>query len=239
MVKKSVWAVCSVALLAAAFALPASAQDVQDRGPIVAHATSMHAVNGVEPNVPPAPPIFSNLGTYNANTCPGTEYVGCAWEPTGYYVAGPTSAIATTQNIAEPFTPRVAATMHHVEIPVQTAGGTTVSFTASVQTDAAGVPSGVYGALPTHRHVVAGVSTFWTCCGTGVGGGVVVPLTLALNAGTQYWIVADCNAAADTATLDVWDATGVHSLDASCIGTSPCTTYGFGIQNLNAAMKVY
>jgi hypothetical protein len=240
MVKKSVWAVCSVALLAAAFALPASAQDIQGKGPVVAHATSMHVV--VAPQAPPPATIFSNLGVYNSATCTSTPaYVGCAWEPYGYYVAGPTGAIATTQNIALPFTPKVNATMHHAEMPVQYAGSSpeTASFTASVQADSAGVPSGVY--LVSHHVPTAQVPTFWTCCSTGVaGGGVVVALTQALTGGTQYWLVADCNAAADTSTTDAWAATGVANAEALCVGTSPCSPYTVALfPNTVVAARVY
>jgi hypothetical protein len=252
MAKKSIWAVCSVALLAAAFALPASAQDAQQRGPIVVGATSLHVVN--TPEVPPPATIFSNLGTYVAANCPNanSQYLGCSWEPYGYLICGLTAGGAcvsgTTdlqENIAQPFTPKVNATMHHVEIPVQcvsvTAGACTAgtfSYTASVQADSAGVPSGTY---LQHKHVTAGVVPFWTCCGTGASGGTVVAMTQALTGGTQYWIVADTNAAADTTTQDAWAFSGMEPYYGYCTSTSTpaCPTYSAFFSNLNEAMKVY
>lgn len=242
MVKKSVWALFIVALLAVAFTLPASAQDMA----ISARATEMHTVGAPNPTPPPAPPIFINFGTFVAANCPNvnSQYLGCSWTPNGLLICG-TSATAcsgSAQNIAEPFTPVLAATMHHVEIPVQSDGGTTATFTASVQTDNMGLPLGTYGAPPTVKHVVAAIAPFWTCCGVGAGagqGGTVVPLTLALAPATQYWIVVDTNNAADIATQDVWAASGQAPYIGFCVGTAPCTTYGAFIANNTPAMKVY
>jgi hypothetical protein len=244
MAKKSIWAVCSVALLAVAFALPASAQDAEHSGPIVVRATSMHVV--AAPEAPPPSTIFMNFGTYVAANCPDTNgnYTGCSWEPYGYLICGLTaggacvtpSSVDIQENIGQPFTPKVNATMHHVEIPVQTYAGT-ATFTASVQADAAGVPSGTYLA---HKHTAA-TAAYWTCCGTGASGGLVVPLTAALTGGTQYWIVADTNNAADTLTQDVWAFSGFEPYYGYCTPTStnPCPAYNNFFSNLNEAMKVY
>jgi hypothetical protein len=66
LVKKSIWAVCSVALLAVAFALPASAQDARDNGPLVAHTTNIviHPNHEVQP--PSSYTVFSNFGSPSA-----------------------------------------------------------------------------------------------------------------------------------------------------------------------------
>jgi hypothetical protein len=246
MAKKSIWAVCSVALLAVAFALPASAQDAQQRGPIVLGATSMHVVPSVQ-RPSPFVTVYDNFGTYVAANCPNGSgyYTGCSWEPYGYLICGVTAGGAcvsgTTdiqENIAEPFTPKVNTTMHHVEIPVQTYAGT-ATFTASLQADAAGVPSGAYLA---HNHTAA-TAAYWTCCGTGASGGLVVPLVHALTAGTQYWIVVDTNNAADTATQDVWAFSGFEPYYGFCNSTTACSgltpEYMAFFSNLNEAMKVY
>jgi hypothetical protein len=257
MAKKSVWALCFVALLAVAFALPASAQDSQDRG-ISVRATEMHVVNA--PEIPPPATIFMNFGTFVAANCPNgnSQYTQCSWVPSAWLLCGLTAgggcvnatAMDIQENLAVPFTPKVNATMHHVEIPVQCINSTggvcnagTFSYTASVQADVAGVPSGVY--LKSH-HVTAGTEPFWTCCATGVGGGTVVALgPQALTAGTQYWIVADTNAAADTTTQDGWAWSGFEPYLAYCAVLSPATCpttapqYVATFTNENPAVKVY
>jgi hypothetical protein len=235
MVKKSVWALCTVALLAVAFALPASAQDVA----ISARATQMHVVRGQEPNIPPPAVIYMNLGTYVAANCPNGngDYTGCSWTPDGAYICG-TGASAcsgSSQNVGYPFTPKVASTMHHLEVPVQTDGGSSTSFTASVQADSGGLPTGTYLAS-VHTHATA---AFWTCCGTGAAGGLVIPMTQALAAATQYWIVVDTNNAADVNTQNVWASSGLAPYIGYCVGAAPCTAYGNFIANTSPAMKVY
>jgi hypothetical protein len=239
MAKKSVWALCFVALLAVAFALPASAQDSQDRG-VSVRATEIHVVNA--PEIRPPSTIFMNFGTYVAANCPNANagaaaYQQCSWVPSGWLVCGATAAAPCTgqENVAVPFTPKVAATMHHVEIPVQTDVGT-ATYTASVQADSAGVPSGTY-LQHVHTHTTA---AFWACCGTGAAGGQVVAMTQALTAATQYWIVVDTNNAADTATGNVWAWSGFQPLDAYCAQTTACTTtYTAAFSNETPAVKVY
>jgi hypothetical protein len=237
MAKKSVWALCFVALLAVAFALPASAQDSQERG-VSVRATEIHVVNA--PQIPPPATIFSNFGTFVAANCPNanSQYTGCSWVPDGWLICGATAATPCTgqQNVAVPFTPKVNATMHHVEIPVQTDAGT-ATYTASVQADAAGVPSGAY-LQHVHTHATA---AFYKCCGTGAGGGQVVAMTQALTAATQYWIVVDTNNAADTATANAWAWSGFEPYDAYCAQATTCvgTPYVAAFTNENPALKVY
>jgi hypothetical protein len=238
MVKKSIWAVCSVALLALAFGLPASAQDAQHQGSLTVPATQFHVVN--TPEVPPPSTIFSNLGVYVAANCPdgNGHYTGCSWIPNGWLLCGTSSGVCTAgdvQYVAVSFKPKVNATMHHAEMPVQTYAGTSASFTASVQADCAGAPCGVY---LQSKHTTA-TTAFYTCCGTGASGGLVVGFPAqALTAATQYWIVADTTNAADTGTADVWAMAPEAPYTGFCTGAPPCT-YFAGLNNNTPAVKVY
>jgi hypothetical protein len=235
---KSFLAICAVTLLAAALALPALAQNSRDQGPVAAHATELHVVQMDESPVP-LTTIYSSLGTYVAGDCPDVNhfYTGCSWLPDGWLICGVTSASCggTQENIAVPFTPKVSATMHHIEIPVESYAGTS-TFTASLQADCAGAPCGVY---IVSKHTTA-AAAFYTCCGARAGGGVIVGLTHTLTAGTRYWVVADTNNAADTATGNVWAFSGVNPYYSNCVSSaSPCTTYSKFFADEAPALKVY
>jgi len=207
MVKKSVSALFSVALLAAAFALPASAQDARQNAPVRAHATYTN-MNGGGKTLPPTNvTIFSDFGTPAATN---------AWVGTGYYILGPTNALGDSQQtIAVAFTPTAAVHATKIEVPVQcnvftgtvcTAGQN--KFEQSLQADCAGVPCGVPIAGTSFQQQVAN-TVFYTCC-TAADAKVQSFATpgVALTAGTQYWVVVDASTPAQTATEDVWDDGG-------------------------------
>jgi hypothetical protein len=210
MVKKSLFAICSVALLAAAFALPASAQDSERTTPLVAHATYTHISPWTQE--PPVPfTIFSDFGNPAATN---------SWAGTGYYILGPTNPLGDPQqSFAVAFIPTAASHVTKIEVPVQcnvfsgtvcTAGNN--GFEQSLQADCAGVPCGVPIAGTAYKAQLAN-TVFYTCCTaadaksqTFGGGGI------ALAAGTQYWVVVDANPAADTNTENVWDDGGGPTL---------------------------
>jgi hypothetical protein len=206
MVKKSVSALLSVALLAAAFALPASAQDARQNAPLRTQATYIN-MNGGGNKLPPAFTIFSNFGTPAATN---------AWAGTGYYILGPTNSLGDgQQTIGVAFTPKVNSHATKIEVPVQCNSGNPCiagqgGFEQSLQADCAGVPCGTPIAGTAYKAQNATVP-FFTCCTaadakvqTFAGAGV------ALTAGTQYWVVVDANPPADTATLDVWVDAGTQ-----------------------------
>jgi hypothetical protein len=196
MVKKSLWALCTVALLAVAFALPASAQDTQL---LEAHGTFQNPTPGA-PILERDPIIFSNFGT-------GTG----VWQANGWLILGATSpSFGNSQDIAQPFTPKKAAHAKRAEVPVQfynVADGGTNGFEISIQADMMGVPSGVPLAPGAQQEVA---NTNWqACC---LAGQTVIanflPGGVMLAAGTQYWLVVDTIPAADAKTEDVWAEAG-------------------------------
>jgi hypothetical protein len=196
MAKKSVLALCPVALLAAAFALPASAQ-VQ-----VAKVDGKWAAHGKFAHVTPAPQVlpqdpvlFSNLGTNPL----------AVWQANGWLILGATNKVTNAfQYIALPFTPVLNGTARKVEIPVQfydLGDGATNGFEISIQSDAAGLPGGALaGGGPKQEFAK---TTFPACCSAGQTVIASFP-GAALVVGTQYWVVVDTIPASDTATEDVW-----------------------------------
>jgi hypothetical protein len=209
--KKSIMALCGIGLLAAAVALPASAQDARQNAPLRTQATYIN-LNGGGNKLPPAFTIFSNFGTPAATN---------SWAETGYYILGPTNSLGDAQQtIGVAFTPKVNSHVTKIEVPVQCDDlnttppppcvvGTT-GFEQSLQADCAGIPCGTPIAGTAYKAQNATVP-FYMCCTTAdlkaqtfAGAGV------ALTAGTQYWVVVDANPPADTATLDVWADSGTQ-----------------------------
>jgi hypothetical protein len=195
MVKKSVFAICSVALLAVAFALPASAQDAQESHPIMVHGVRTTPIVPMPPTPFPTCTIFNNFGTpVNTN----------AWEVvTGYYVTGPTSpSLGFSQATAVPFKGKAGCThVNKFQAPIQDyatllGDAGTNGFEGAIYSDNLGLPN---VAIATSTHKLA-TQTAFTCC---VAQAVGVPSTL-LTTGTQYWAEADANLAQDTATEDLW-----------------------------------
>lgn len=132
--------------------------------------------------------IFSNLG-------PSTM----AYIANGYYVAGPLSALGSSQFIALPFKPAMAS--HAMQLRAAVAwnslGANQVNL--SLYNDASGVP-GTKIAGPV---TVKSLPTFGTCCKVAAG----TITSTALTAATQYWIVADTPATGTGSdSEDVWNA---------------------------------
>jgi hypothetical protein len=203
MVNKSVWALCSVALLVAAFVLPASAQDAQDRKLVVVHGKVLRDTPNNEVP-PPNTTIFSNFGT-------GTT----VWVDAGYQVSGNnTPSDHYPFYVAHPFTPTANSHATKAEVPVQCYGcvimdGGTAGFEISIQGDCSGVPCGT--ALPNGGPKQETATTpFFTCCATSDAVSVPFGGGVSLTAGTQYWVVVDTIPAGDTATEDVWAFAGKH-----------------------------
>jgi hypothetical protein len=224
--KKSIMSFCGVALLAAAFALPASAQDARQNAPLRAQATYIN-MNGGGDKLPPAFTIFSNFGTPAATN---------SWVGTGYYILGPTGLSPDPQQtIGLAFKPKVNSHVTKIEVPVQCDNQTTAppacnagttGFEQSLQADCAGIPCGVPIAGTAYKQQVANTS-FYACCTaaeakvqTFAGAGI------ALTAGTQYWVVVDANPAGDTTTLDVWADSGTQ-LQSAQEGGSTTAFFAF------------
>jgi hypothetical protein len=237
MVKKSILAVCSVALLAVAFALPASAQDIQQGGPLTVHAKQMHITPATE-RPSPLVNVYTNFGA-PANT---NSWVGDAWLICG--VTAATCGGTTAQYIASPFVAEGPnLTVKHIEVPVQLYAGT-AGFELSIQQDGAdcagtaNTPCGV--PAPGSAYVALNaVGTFGTCCtvaDAAVGVFPNVPLTVE----HQYWVAVDAIPAADTATADVWDFAGKQTYYGYCVGsTAACAAWGSFYANEQPAIKVY
>jgi len=148
MLKKAVLAVCSMALLAVAFVLPASAQDTRSFGnaagssALMARGTFTKMTPEVKEPITPAPPaiIYDNyaqdmFGAKEICTgCPqphvsGTvhSFVFQQWQPEGWLIVGPSDPFfpgVLGQSIANPFVPTAKAcpvTCHinKIELPVQ------------------------------------------------------------------------------------------------------------------------
>jgi hypothetical protein len=211
MLKKMALALCGVALLAAAFALPASAQGqvAKVNGKWVAHGTFTHITRDQAP--PPSPEIidiWNNWGGYGNDW---DDYWWCNyywgpcwwWGSTGYVIAGPTSPIGMSVWIAQPFAVQANSHATTVQVPVQWAGSGTKGFEISIYTDNAGVPG---TALATQQKVAN--TTFPKCCSVKDAVTAKFSPGVALTAKTPYWVVVDTVPAADTATYDVWAFAG-------------------------------
>jgi hypothetical protein len=132
--------------------------------------------------------IFSNLGPAE------TTYT-----ETGYYVAGPASALGESQFIGLPFTPADASHATELEAAISwnSLGANQVNL--SLYSDNSGVP----GTLLAGPKTVKNLPVFGTCCTLAKA---AIPST-ALTAGTQYWIVASTPATGTgDDSEDVWNA---------------------------------
>lgn len=145
--------------------------------------------------------IFSNLGP---STSAYTSY-------TGWSLLGPnnTGDPGFTQSVAMPFTPKANAHVQRVRVAVSYAGSGANQVNLSLYSDASGVP----GTLLAGPVTVTNLPSFGSCCQTTVAN---FP-SLAVTAGTQYWVVADTPSTGTGSDLyGVWDFV-------------PPTKYMFGI----------
>jgi len=132
--------------------------------------------------------IFSNLGSATA-----------AYDASGYYVAGPLSALGSSQSVGLPFKPAKSshATQLRAAISWNSLGANQVRL--SLYSDASGVP----GTLLAGPVTKTNLPVFGTCCTVLMA---TIPST-ALTAHTQYWIVADTvTTGTGDDSEDVWDA---------------------------------
>lgn len=153
--------------------------------------TPGHATEFVKPTeaVPGAlQKIFSNLGP------PTNAYIA-----NGYYVAGPNSALGSSQSVGLPFvaTQNATAEVLAAAISWNSSGANEVNL--SLYSDASGNPGTVLAGPVTVRRL----PTFGTCCT--VAKAVITPTPL--TAGTVYWIVADLpSTGTGSDSEDVWDS---------------------------------
>lgn len=195
-VKKSVWAICSVALLAVAFALPASGQDSGLKVSPIGPSTNIH---GTPEGLPPSTyTIYNNFGSPAATN---------SWVNGGYYILGPTNPLGESQqSIAVAFKPTANSHVKKIQAAVTYSGSGTAEYEQSLAADCAGVPCGTPIAGTAYQAQTAPI--FGCCTGADAKTQTFGGAGVALTAGAQYWVVVDANPAADTATEDYWDYPG-------------------------------
>jgi hypothetical protein len=231
MVKKSVLAVCSVALLAAALALPASAQNIQVTKPLSVDGNVLRDTPNNE-IPPPTTTIYNNFGT-------GTN----VWAAGGYPILGATSGFGYALYIAQPFTPAANSHATKVEVPVQYGSGGTTGFEISIQGDCSGVPCGTALANGGPEQETT-ITPFFTCCTTAEAITASFSGGVSLTAGMQYWVVVDTAPAGDTDTEDFWAFAGKNQVPggvAFCEGVDGANCHDWRddpVVNEEPALKV-
>ncbi len=116
--------------------------------------------------------IFSNLGT-------GTN----VYTSSGWSLSGPLSSAGFTQYVAMPFKSKANAHIEQVRAAVQYSTGTN-QLNLSIYTDSSGTP----GTRLAGPFTVKNLPLYFTCCRVGIAN---VSPSVAITAGTQYWLVAD------------------------------------------------
>ncbi len=132
--------------------------------------------------------LYSNLGSKS-----DTYY-----ESQGWTIAGPTSELGFSQNIASPYTPSANSTIQGLQVAVTYAGGGTDAAAVAIFTDANGLPG-----KPLKVWNPTNLPTFGDCCSLVT---VIDKAGVKVAAGTQYWIVVGTDALSTT-SFDVWDFT--------------------------------
>jgi hypothetical protein len=117
--------------------------------------------------------IYSNLGKSKTNRFLDTV---------GWTIAGANAGIGVIQYIGMPFTPKANAHVSQVQVAVEWVQGDN-QVNLSLYSDAGGIP----GALLAGPVTVTNLGVFGTCCQLAVANFT----STAVNAGTQYWVVAD------------------------------------------------
>jgi len=131
--------------------------------------------------------IYSNLGT-------ATD----AYSNSGWTLSGPGSALGLTQYVGMPFVSSVDAHVHQVRAALQYLGSGANQANLSLYSDAGGVP----GTLLAGPVTVTDLPLFYTCCKLAVAS---FPTSVAITAGTLYWVVADTPATGTGSDLaGVW-----------------------------------
>ena len=118
--------------------------------------------------------IFGNLGSKTSAYNPST----------GWLVAGPLSVNGSDQFFGLPFTPKVNAHVFQIRAAVLYNGRGDNQVNLSLYTDGGGVPGTLIGGPVT----VTNLPFAPTCCQLAIGN---LATSVAVTAGTQYWIVAD------------------------------------------------
>jgi len=116
--------------------------------------------------------IYSNLGKKN------DPYL----DTNGWTIAGPNAGIGVVQYIGIPFTPKANSHVVETRVAVEWVTGDN-QVNLSLHSDNGGIP----GAVMAGPVTVTNLGVFGTCCILAIAD---FPST-AVNAGTQYWIVAD------------------------------------------------
>lgn len=116
--------------------------------------------------------IFSNLGPATA------AYQGSAWS-----LNGPNSIAGSSQFIAMPFKPKANAHVTQVRAALQWNSNGANQVNLSLYSDVGGAP----GVLLAGPVTVKNVPVYFTCCKLAIAN---LP-SVAVTAGTQYWVVAD------------------------------------------------
>lgn len=132
-------------------------------------------LEGVEQDAPAAlTKIFSNLGA------PTKAYAGSAWVVRGPNLPPPAPA---EQFIALPFRSAKAAHVQQVSVAIQYSSGAN-QINLSLYSDSSGHP----GTLLAGPVTVKNVPTYFHCCKLATA---TFTSSVAITAGTQYWVVAD------------------------------------------------
>jgi hypothetical protein len=173
-VKKTVWTIlCLIALCGTNL----FAQKIVKVGNLKAvHSPVTAQARVAAPDAPAAlKKIFSNLGpkknAYNAFS--------------GWLLAGPLNTqTGTDQFFGLPFTPKANAHVSQLQAALQYLGSGANQVNLSLYTDAGGLPGTLIGGPVT----VMNLSNAGTCCALAIAN---LPTSVAVTAGTQYWVVAD------------------------------------------------
>ncbi len=195
MIRKSAVALCNVALLAAALALPALAQTSQAGRPFSAHGVRTTPITPM-----PVRQKGADACTLVNTLAPSPVTFSAA---DGYYVIGPNGPnIKFSQVTAFPFTVTAGCTqVNQIQAAIEcysafARDGGTCGFEMAIYNDNMGQPG---SAVVTSQPLTA-VPQAFTCCVL-----TVADLqSTALTVGAQYWVVADANLPQDATTEDLW-----------------------------------
>jgi hypothetical protein len=116
---------------------------------------------------------------------------GVYWCCEGGTISGPNSVLATEYWEAAGFTPSASVNVTKIKVAVGYVTGTTTDVILSLNDDANGIPGNVI-----KKWKVKNLNTFGSCCTVESKSG-----SIAVTAGTPYWVVVSTEA-----TSDIWAA---------------------------------
>ena len=147
--------------------------------------------------------IFSNLG-------PSTDAYS---DVNGWTLSGPAGSLGFTQFIGLPFTPTANAHVYVVHAALSYNGSGANQVNVSLYSDSSGAPGTRLAGPVTVRNLPA----FGTCCTLMQA---VFSASVAVTAGTQYWITADTPSTGTGSDFEgVWDFTYPVYLNAYNTGS--------------------